>query len=143
MLMQILSRKVITMLKNLLFIILLVLPVTANAHSPLVSSFPQDGETLDKPPTEIVMTFKTSAKLIKVNLTKSSGKQAKSLLGGLFGGDDGEVVSLGTSFLMNIDERHIIPLPLLQGGDYLLAWRALGEDGHVIKGDFRFTISGS
>ena len=115
MLVQILSRKVITMLKNLLFIILLVLPVTANAHSPLVSSFPQDGETLDKPPTEIVMTFKTSAKLIKVNLTKSSGKQAKSLLGGLFGGDDGEVVSLSTSFLMNIDERHMttsITLPV-------------------------------
>ena len=132
----------ITMLKNLLFVILLVLPVTANAHSPLVSSFPQDGETLDVPPTEIVMTFKTSAKLIKVNLTKSSGKQAKSLLGGLFGGDDGEVVSLGTSFLMNIDERHIIPLPLLQSGDYLLAWRALGEDGHVIKGEFSFTVAG-
>ncbi len=133
----------ITMLKNLLFVILLVLPVTANAHSPLVSSFPQDGETLDVPPTEIVMTFKTPAKLIKVNLTKSSGKQAKSLLGGLFGGDDGEVVSLGTSFLMNIDERHMITLPLLQSGDYLLAWRALGEDGHVIKGDFTFTISGN
>ena len=133
----------ITMLKNLLFVILLVLPVTANAHSPLVSSFPQDGETLDVPPTEIVMTFKTSAKLIKVNLTKSSGKQAKSLLGGLFGGDDGEVVSLGTSFLMNIDERHIIPLPLLQSGDYLLAWRALRVDGYVIKEDFTFTISGS
>lgn len=133
----------IRMFKNFLFVILLVLPVTANAHSPLVSSFPQDGETLDKPPTEIVMTFKTPAKLIKVSLKKSSGKQAKSLLSGLFGSDDGEVVSLGTGFLMNIDERHMIPLPLLQSGDYLFAWRALGEDGHVIKGDFTFTIAGS
>ena len=131
------------MFKNLLYTILLLLPMSANAHSPLASSLPQNGEMLDVSPTEIVMVFKLPAKLIKVNLKKSSDKQEKSLLEGLFGGGDGDLVALGTSFLMNIGERHIIPLPSLESGAYSLAWRAMGEDGHVIKGDLTFKITGS
>ena len=85
------------MFKNLSLIILIVLPMTVDAHSSLVSSSPKNGETLGPPPTEIVMEFKSPVKLIKVGLTKSSDKQGKSLLGGLFGGDDGESMPLGTT----------------------------------------------
>ena len=132
------------MFKNLLFAILLVLPIAANAHSPLASSSPQNGETLDVPPTVVFMEFKLPAKLIKVDLTKQSDKQEKSLLGGLFGdGDDGETVPLGTSFLMTTDKRQVIPLPYLKDGSYSLTWRALGEDGHVVKGHLTFYIKGS
>ena len=133
------------MLKNLLLAILLVLPIVANAHSPLASSSPQNGETLDEPPTEIFMEFKLPAKLIKVDLTKQSDKQRKNLLGRLFGGgDDGESLPLGTSFLMTIDKRQVIPLPSpLQDGSYSLTWRAMGEDGHVVKGELTFNIKRS
>ena len=131
------------MLKNLLLAIFLVLPISANAHSPLASSSPQNGETLDEPPTEIFMEFKLPAKLIKVDLTKQSDKQGKNLLGRLFGGDDGESVPLGTSFLMIIDKRQVIPLPSLKDGSYSLTWRAMGEDGHVVKGELTFDIKGS
>ena len=133
------------MLKNLLLAILLVLPIVANAHSPLASSSPQNGETLDEPPTEIFMEFKLPAKLIKVDLTKQSDKQGKNLLGRLFGGgDDGESLPLGTSFLMTIDKRQVIPLPSpLQDGSYSLTWRAMGEDGHVVKGELTFNIKRS
>ena len=131
------------MLKNLLLAIFLVLPISANAHSPLASSSPQNGETLAEPPTEIFMTFKLPAKLIKVDLTKQSDKQGKNLLGRLFGGDDGESVPLGTSFLMIIDKRQVIPLPSLKDGSYLFTWRAIAEDGHLIKGDLTFNIKGS
>ena len=132
------------MFKNLLLAILLVLPIAANAHSPLASSSPKNDETLDVPPTEIFMEFKLPAKLTKVDLTKQSDKQGKSFLGGLFGGDDdGESVPLGTSFLMTIDKRQVIPLPSLQNGSYSLTWRAMGEDGHVVKGELTFNIKGS
>ena len=133
------------MLKNLLLAILLVLPIAANAHSPLASSSPKNGETLDEPPTQIFMEFKLPAKLIKVDLTKQSDKQGKNLLGRLFGGgDDGESLPLGTSFLMTIDKRQVIPLPSpLQDGSYSLTWRAMGEDGHVVKGELTFNIKGS
>ena len=131
------------MLKNLLLAIFLVLPISANAHSPLASSSPQNGKTLDEPPTEIFMEFKLPAKLIKVDLTKQSDKQGKNLFGRLFGGDDGESVPLGTSFLMTIDKRQVIPLPSLQDGSYSLIWRAMGEDGHVVKGELTFNIKGN
>ena len=131
------------MLKNLLLAILLVLPIAANAHSLLASSSPQNGETLDVPPIVIFMEFKLPAKLIKVDLTKQSDKQGKNLLGRLFGGDDGESVPLGTSFLMTIDKRQVIPLPSLQDGSYSLTWRAMGEDGHVVKGELTFNIKGN
>ena len=114
--------------------------MAANAHSLLSSSFPQDGETLDAPPKEIVMDFKSPAKLIKVELKKANNKQGNSFLGGLFGGDDGETVPLGESFLMSMNKRQIIPMPSLGEGDYLLSWRAMGEDGHVIKGELTFKV---
>ena len=87
------SGEDINIFKNLLFAIFLILPITANAHSSLASASPQNGETLNAPPTEIIMVFKLPAKLIKVNLTKLADKQEKRLLGGLFGGGDGELVT--------------------------------------------------
>jgi hypothetical protein len=83
------NREIVAIFKNLLLAILFILPMAANAHSPLSSSSPKNGETLDVPPAEIVMEFKSPAKLIKVELTKSKDKQRKSFLGGLFGGDGG------------------------------------------------------
>ena len=131
------------MLKNFLLAIMFILPMAANAHSPLSSSSPKDGESLDVPPVQIVMEFKSPVKLIKVVLKKSRSKQANSFLGGLFGGDDGESVPLGKSFLMSIKNRQIVPLPSLGEGNYLLSWRAMGEDGHVIKGELTFKIKGT
>ena len=131
------------MLKNFLLTMLIIIPIAANAHSPLSSSSPQDGETLDAPPIEIVMDFKSPAKLIKVELKKSNNKQGNSFLGGLFGGDDGEPAPLGESFLMSMNKRQIIPMPSLGAGDYLLSWRAMGEDGHVIKGELTFKVDGT
>lgn len=122
---------------------LIIIPIAANAHSPLSSSSPQDGETLDAPPIEIVMDFKSPAKLIKVELKKSNNKQGNSFLGGLFGGDDGESVPLGESFLMSMSKRQIIPMPSFGAGIYLLSWRAMGEDGHVIKGELTFKVDGT
>jgi methionine-rich copper-binding protein CopC len=136
-----LSREAINIFKNLFLSILLLLPMTAIAHSPLASSTPMDGEILDMPPAEIVMVFKSPTKLIKVNIKKLSQKQSKSLLGGLFGTDDSEPVLLGKIFLMKIGTHHVISLPYLKIGDYKLAWRAMGKDGHVIKGKLAFTIA--
>ena len=128
------------MLKNFLLSIIFILPMAANAHSPLSSSSPQDGESLDAPPAQIVLEFKSPAKLIKVELKKSKSEQSNSLLGGLFGGVDGESVPLGKSFLLSIKNRQIVPLPPLGEGNYLLSWRAMGEDGHVIKGELTFNV---
>ena len=126
--------------KKLLLAVFLIFPSASIAHSPLASSSPQDGETLNVPITKIVMHFESPAKLIKVGLTRQSDKQGKSLFSGLFGGDDGESVPLGTSFLLIIDKRQVVPLPALGDGSYSFSWRAMGEDGHLVKGHLTFKI---
>ena len=130
------------MFRNFLLTIPVILSTAANAHSLLSASTPKDGQTLDVPPVRIVMDFKSPAKLIKVELMRVKSNQGNSFLGGLFGGDDGEPLPLGAGVLMSMNKRQIIPMPSLGRGDYLLLWRAMGEDGHVIKGEVTFKISG-
>ena len=126
--------------KKLLLAVLIIFPLASFAHSPLVSSFPQDGETLNVPLTEIVLQFESPAKLIKVDLRKQTSKLERSLFGGIFSSNKGEAVPLGTDFLLNIVKRQLIPLRVLEDGSYSFSWRAMGEDGHVIKGNFTFYI---
>ena len=86
------------------------------------------------------MVFKSPAKLIKLELLKEQASAKKSLLGSLFGNDGGEVVPLPNAVLMETSETHVIPLPEITSGGYQVKWRAMGEDGHVIKGDFGFAV---
>ena len=130
------------MFKNLFLAVHLYLPMTANAHSPLASSSPRSGEKLNRPPAEITIVFKSPVKLIKVSLSALSEKRSKGPLGKVFGYHDGKPVVLDTSPLMKTRKHHFIPLPLLGSGKYLFAWRAMGGDGHVIKGELTFTIAG-
>jgi methionine-rich copper-binding protein CopC len=34
-----------------------------------------------------------------------------------------------------------VPLPALAAGDYVVSWRALGADGHLVPGQIHFTIT--
>ena len=126
--------------KVILILLCLLFPLSALAHSPLSNVSPEDGTKLDDAPSEISMVFKSPAKLIKLELLKEQASAKKSLLGGLFGNDRGEVVPLPNAVLMEMSDTHVIPLPKITGGDYQVKWTAMGEDGHVIKGDFAFTV---
>ena len=130
------------MFKKFVFTILMILPMATNAHSPLSSSTPKNDEALDVPPVEIVMNFQSPAKLIKVELMKLETNPEIGFVGGLFGGGGGELIPLGESFLLSMSKRQIIPMPSLGEGDYLVLWRAMGEDGHVIKGELTFKVGG-
>lgn len=126
--------------KVILILLCLLFPLSALAHSPLSNVSPEDGAKLQDAPTEISMVFKSPAKLIKLELLKEQASEKKSLLGSLFGNDGGEVVPLPNAVLMETSEAHVIPLPEITSGGYQLKWRAMGEDGHVIKGDFGFAV---
>ena len=126
--------------KVILILLCLLFPLSALAHSPLSNVSPEDGTKLDDAPSEISMVFKSPAKLIKLELLKEQASAKKSLLGGLFGNDGGKVVPLPNAVLMEMSDTHVIPLPKITGGDYQVKWTAMGEDGHVIKGDFAFTV---
>ena len=125
--------------KVILILLCLLFPLSALAHSPLGNVSPEDGAKFEDAPKEISMVFKSPAKLIKLDLLKEQASAKKSLLGSLFANDGGEVFPLSKAVLMETSDTHVMSLPEIASGGYRMKWRAMGEDGHVIKGDFGLT----
>jgi methionine-rich copper-binding protein CopC len=130
------------MFKHFLIIFLILLPFAAFAHSPLATLSPKDGAVLEQAPAEVKMVFKSIVKLIKLEMQKLNFEECSSLLGCLFSSNKGENITLDKHFIMKKSKQYLIGLPSLDAGDYIIKWRALGEDGHVIKGEFRFKVLG-
>ena len=114
---------------------------TAIAHSPVGFVVPKDGSIIQKAPEKMEIVFTAPAKLIKVELSKVTSDQEKSLISGLLGNEAFTPIKLNKDHLMKELRRHIISLPKLNDGIYKTAWRALSEDGHAIKGEFIFEVS--
>jgi methionine-rich copper-binding protein CopC len=101
-------------------------PISVQAHSPMTSVKPADGARLTSAPATIEMRFRDPSRLIRF---------------GLAAAEDGTDVALGDDHLMVEAADHTVTLPPLGAGSYVASWRAMGEDGHVIKGRFSFTIA--
>jgi len=103
-------------------------PVRAFAHPFLRRSSPAASDTLATSPAELRLDFSEPIELrfTRVQLVGPAG--ALSTLGPLTGVPD----SLGT-VLAGIDG-------VLAAGRYVVRWQAAGDDGHVIRGEFAFTV---
>ena len=133
------------MFKNIVAIfILLTLPTMALSHSPLKQANPMDGALLTKAPTEYKMLFKSPAKLIKFEIFQKVQSETKkpSLLKSLLKNSDGKLVKLNYKPSLVLSESHLIKLPKINYGSYEVRWRAMGEDGHVLKGILTFEVKG-
>lgn len=133
------------MLKKIILVfILFSLPTMALPHSPLKLTNPMDGALLSKAPTEYKMLFKSPAKLIKFGIFKKGKNDNKdtSLLKSLFKNSDGKVIETNYKPSLVLSESHLIKLPNINFGSYEVRWRAVGEDGHVLKGILTFKVKG-
>ena len=124
--------------------ILLSLSTTAFPHSLLKQVNPMDGALLTKAPTEYKMLFKSPAKLIKFEIFQKGEKDDKnsSLLKSLFKNSEDKLVELNYKPSLVLSESHLIKLPKINFGSYEVRWRAVGEDGHVLKGILTFEFKG-
>ncbi len=93
------------------------------AHTHLVKSIPVNGSTLAVSPSRFVLTFAEPAKLTTLSLQKDAEPAQK-------------MGPLPTSPATEVS----IPAPQLAPGRYVLAWRAVGDDGHVMPGKLSFTV---
>ncbi len=100
-----------------------VLSAPAYAHTELSSSTPTDEAVLDQAPEELLLTFSEALRLTAVVIEHESDSRAL------------DVTSMepATDFA--------VALPDLAPGEYVVEWRALSEDAHVISGEIRFTIA--
>ena len=93
--------------------VLLGCSALAFAHAKLVKSDPGEGTTVKATPTKFVLTFGEPAKLTTLTLQKDAEPAKK-------------IGPLPTDASAEIS----VPAPKLQPGKYVLAWRAVGGDGH-------------
>lgn len=100
---------------------------SASAHARLVSSVPKDGATVAAGLAEIAFTFSRPLRLTEVRITQ--GKESKAI---------GPAAALSQDF----QKKVTVSIPPLAAGSYEVSWKAEGEDAHVMKGRFSFTVSG-
>jgi copper transport protein len=95
----------------------------ALAHAKLLKSDPVEGSTVKAAPTKFVLTFGEPAKLTTLTLQKDAEPAKK-------------IGPLPTDAAAEIS----VPAPKLEPGKYVLAWRAVGDDSHVVPGKLTFTV---
>ena len=97
-------------------------------HFALSRSVPAEGAEV-APPPEIRLWFTEVPQegSISVRLLDSAGELVET---GALGQDaeDGRIF-------------HLAIEGTLPAGGYTVAWRAIGQDGHVVRGDFGFTVT--
>jgi methionine-rich copper-binding protein CopC len=107
--------------------LLLSLAATAVlAHAHLKKAVPVDGGVLSATPGNVVLTFSEPARLTACWLQKGAGLKQK-------------ITGLATAPAQEIS----VPVPQMEAGSYVLSWRVVGDDGHVLPGQIHFTVSGA
>ena len=102
--------------------LLMAVAINAQAHTHLAGSVPADKSRVAAP-AAIELTFSEAARVTALTLQKGSE----------------EPVALKP--LPSKAEAHLsVPVSGLAAGDYVVNWRVVGEDGHVMSGKFGFTV---
>ncbi len=94
----------------------------ALAHAHLTDSSPVDGSQFLEGPATLVLTFSEAVQLTALSIQRSGAALQKLV--------PPEQVAARIS----------VPLPKLSRGAYVVRWRTLGSDGHVVPGQIRFSI---
>lgn len=98
----------------------------AHAHTQLSVSVPADGATLSDPPKEVMLHFSEPVKLTMLTVQR----------------DNNEKRNLGP-LPTQANVVFTVAAPALEKGSYVVSWRALSEDTHVMTGEFTFSVGAS
>ena len=103
--------------------VLALMSCSAFAHTHLVKAVPANGSTISASPPNFVLTFAEPAKLTVLSLQKDAEPAKK-------------IGPLPATPATEIS----VPAPQLTAGKYVLSWRAVSDDGHVMPGKLSFTV---
>ena len=96
----------------------------AVAHVHLKQSVPAEGAVVNAAPAQIVLTFTEPALVTALWIQQDAGARQK--LG-----------PLPTAAAATLS----VPTPGLKAGKYVITWRAVSPDRHVMSGQLHFTVS--
>jgi methionine-rich copper-binding protein CopC len=115
--------------RGALLALALCIPLSGWTHAVLVKSSPARRAALVRPPARVQLWFneRVEAQFSQLSVWDSDGRQVdrRDLQ---VGADDPKQLSVG--------------LPDLAPGAYTVRFRVLSVDGHVVEGDFPFTVRG-
>jgi methionine-rich copper-binding protein CopC len=103
--------------------ILSFLASAAFAHSELTASMPANNASVDAAPKQLVLHFSEPVRLTALALTRAG--EAQRALGPL---------------PAERQKDFSIASPGLSEGQYMVSWRALSADAHVMTGQFTFAV---
>ena len=95
----------------------------AHAHATLKTSTPANNATLSTAPQKVTLTFSEPVKLTMLALQKD-------------GGDKQDLKPLPTK----ADATFTVSAPAMANGRYVIAWRALSDDAHIMTGQIAFGV---
>lgn len=95
----------------------------ASAHAHLHASVPANHSTVAEAPKQVALEFNEPVQLTAATIQKGDGPATK--LGPL-----ADAASKTFSLL----------LPSLEAGNYIIKWRAVSDDGHVMADKLLFTV---
>ena len=96
----------------------------AQAHTHLEKAMPADNSVLASPPSELMLHFSEVSRLTALSIQKEGDKESP------------------ISALPKEPSKEVaVPLSSLAPGKYLVKWRAVGSDKHVMSGTLHFTVA--
>lgn len=95
----------------------------ASAHAHLHASVPGNHSTVAEAPKQIALEFNEAVQLTTVSIQKGDGPATKL-------GPISDAASKAFS----------LALPALEAGNYIVKWRAVSDDGHVMADKLLFTV---
>jgi methionine-rich copper-binding protein CopC len=104
--------------------ILIAFAARTHAHAHLHSSTPANHSTLASAPTSITLEFQEAVQLTALAIQKSNATLQK-------------IGPLPTT----ASRTFTLPLPALDAGHYVVTWRAVSDDRHVMSDKLEFTVS--
>ena len=114
-----------TPMKTLILSICILFSATilSFAHSVVSKSHPENGAHLNAAPERLEVSFSKPTRVIKASITHDGKDQKKLVL----------------STKEPTTKISFTPAPK-DAGNYVVKWRALSQDGHVLKGSLEFSI---
>ena len=105
-------------------VFLAMLGLPAQAHTVLSSSNPADNSIETIAPENIALGFSTEVRLTAFSVEDN----------------DGKVIDLG-AMPTTTQQEFSISTPAIPPGTYIVKWRAVGADMHIVSGEFQFEIA--
>lgn len=107
----------------MVWLLILSLPMLAQAHTALKESTPADGVTVKAAPGHIDLVFNGPVRLIKLELKAPDHE-------------------MPTNFQVQADPvaNYRVETPNMHAGQFTVEWAAIGADGHTLTNTFSFTV---